>query len=400
MINMLNEQSISVTQLNEYVKMLVDSDELLQSVVVCGEISNFKNHYATGHLYFSLKDDKSLVKCVMFAGSASRLRFEPQNGMLVTVWGRVSVFPRDGAYQLYAGFMSPVGTGDQLASFEMLKAKLLNEGLFDTAAKKPIPKFPAKIGVVTSADGAAFRDILNILNRRWPVVDVELFPALVQGSGAAASVIKGIGYFNQKHDVDVIIIGRGGGSGEDLSAFNDESLARAIYASEIPIISAVGHETDVSISDFVADLRAPTPSAAAELAVPDINEYSDRMTVALSRATSAVKKQLDYYELKLTNLSRSPVLSNPVRYAEERENDLLFFEKRMESAFKINIKAAETDFTRLVSQLESLNPLSVLARGYSVVSKDNAIVASSSQLSSGDKIEMIFADGKVNATVD
>ena len=397
---MLNEQSISVTQLNEYVKMLVDSDELLQSVVVCGEISNFKNHYATGHLYFSLKDDKSLVKCVMFAGSASRLRFEPQNGMLVTVWGRVSVFPRDGAYQLYAGFMSPVGTGDQLASFEMLKAKLLNEGLFDTAAKKPIPKFPAKIGVVTSADGAAFRDILNILNRRWPAVDVELFPALVQGAGAAASVIKGIGYFNQKRDVDVIIIGRGGGSGEDLSAFNDESLARAIYASEIPIISAVGHETDVSISDFVADLRAPTPSAAAELAVPDINEYSDRMTVALSRATSAVKKQIDYYELKLTNLSRSPVLSNPVRYAEERENDLLFFEKRMESAFKINIKAAETDFTRLVSQLESLNPLSVLARGYSVVSKDNAIVASSSQLSSGDKIEMIFADGKVNATVD
>lgn len=397
---MLNEQSISVTQLNEYVKMLVDSDELLQSVVVCGEISNFKNHYATGHLYFSLKDDKSLVKCVMFAGSASRLRFEPQNGMLVTVWGRVSVFPRDGAYQLYAGFMSPVGTGDQLASFEMLKAKLLNEGLFDTAAKKPIPKFPAKIGVVTSADGAAFRDILNILNRRWPAVDVELFPALVQGAGAAASVIKGIGYFNQKRDVDVIIIGRGGGSGEDLSAFNDESLARAIYASEIPIISAVGHETDVSISDFVADLRAPTPSAAAELAVPDINEYSDRMTVALSRATSAVKKQLDYFELKLTNLSRSPVLSNPVRYAEERENDLLFFEKRMESAFKINIKAAETDFTRLVSQLESLNPLSVLARGYSVVSKDNVIVASSSQLSSGDKIEMIFADGKVNATVD
>ena len=400
MINMLNEQSISVTQLNEYVKMLVDSDELLQSVVVCGEISNFKNHYATGHLYFSLKDDKSLVKCVMFAGSASRLRFEPQNGMLVTVWGRVSVFPRDGAYQLYAGFMSPVGTGDQLASFEMLKAKLLNEGLFDTAAKKPIPKFPAKIGVVTSADGAAFRDILNILNRRWPAVDVELFPALVQGAGAAASVIKGIGYFNQKREVDVIIIGRGGGSGEDLSAFNDESLARAIYASEIPIISAVGHETDVSISDFVADLRAPTPSAAAELAVPDINEYSDRMTVALSRATSAVKKQLDYYELKLTNLSRSPVLSNPVRDAEERENDLLFFEKRMESAFKINIKAAETDFTRLVSQLESLNPLSVLARGYSVVSKDNAIVASSSQLMSGDKIEMIFADGKVNATVD
>ena len=397
---MLNEQSITVTQLNEYVKMLIDSDELLQTIVVCGEISNFKNHYATGHLYFTLKDDKSLVKCVMFAGSASRLKFEPQNGMLVTVWGRVSVFPRDGAYQLYAGFMSPLGVGDQLAAFEMLKEKLLKEGLFDSSIKKPIPMFPKKIGVVTSADGAALRDIMNILGRRWPVVEVELYPALVQGSGAAASVINGIKYFNQKCDADVIIIGRGGGSGEDLSAFNDESLARAIYDSDIPIISGVGHETDISISDFVADLRAPTPSAAAELSVPDINEYRDRIENAASRASIALKKQLDYYELKLKNLSGASVLSNPIRYAEERENDLLFFEKRMVSAFTINLNAAETDFTRLVSQLESLNPLAVLSRGYSMVRKNDTIIASGSHLSSGDKVELIFADGNVNATVD
>ena len=397
---MLNEQSITVTQLNEYVKMLIDSDELLQTVVVCGEISNFKNHYATGHLYFTLKDDKSLVKCVMFAGSASRLKFEPENGMLVTVWGRVSVFPRDGAYQLYAGFMSPLGAGEQLAAFEILKEKLLKEGLFDSSAKKPIPKFPKKIGVVTSADGAALRDILNILSRRWPVVDVELYPALVQGLGAAASLINGIRYFNQKDDTDIIIIGRGGGSGEDLSAFNDEALARAIYDSEIPIISAVGHETDISISDFVADLRAPTPSAAAELSVPDINEYCDRIENLLSRAAIALKKQLDYYELKLNNLSGSSVLSNPIRYAEERENDLLFFEKRMISAFKINLNASETDFTRLVSQLESLNPLAVLSRGYSMVRKNDSIIVSGAELSSGDKLELIFADGNVNATVD
>ena len=400
MIKMLNEQSITVTQLNEYVKMLIDSDELLQTVVVCGEISNFKNHYATGHLYFTLKDDKSLVKCVMFAGSASRLKFEPENGMLVTVWGRVSVFPRDGAYQLYAGFMSPLGAGEQLAAFEILKEKLLKEGLFDSSAKNPIPKFPKKIGVVTSADGAALRDILNILSRRWPVVDVELYPALVQGLGAAASLINGIRYFNQKDDTDIIIIGRGGGSGEDLSAFNDEALARAIYDSEIPVISAVGHETDISISDFVADLRAPTPSAAAELSVPDINEYCDRIENLLSRAAIALKKQLDYYELKLNNLSGSSVLSNPIRYAEERENDLLFFEKRMISAFKINLNASETEFTRLVSQLESLNPLAVLSRGYSMVRKNDSIIVSGAELSSGDKLELIFADGNVNATVD
>ncbi len=395
-----NEQSFTVSQLNEYVKMLIDSDELLQTVVVSGEISNFKNHYATGHLYFSLKDEKSLVKCVMFAGSAARLRFEPENGMQVTVWGRVSVFPRDGAYQLYAGFMSPSGAGDQHAAFEMLKNKLLNEGLFDNSQKLPIPHYPQKIGIVTSPTGAAVRDILNILNRRWPIAETELYPALVQGSGAVASLIDGIRYFNKTSDVDVIILGRGGGSGEDLSAFNDEALARAIFESQIPIISGVGHETDTSISDFVADLRAPTPSAAAELAVPDMDEYLARLSSALNRASSAMNKQIEYYALKLHSLSSSSVLKQPMRYLEERENDLIFFEKRIENAFNMQLKDSESGLFRLVARLEDLNPLSVLSRGFSIVRKKESVITSSSELTTGDRINLTFTDGTVNAVIE
>lgn len=396
----INEQSITVSQLNEYVKLLIDSDDLLQTVVVCGEISNFKNHYATGHMYFSLKDDKSLVKCVMFAGSASKLRFEPENGMQVTVWGRVSVFPRDGAYQLYAGFMSPNGAGEQQAAFEVLKNKLLKEGLFDTSVKKLIPKFPAKIGIVTSPTGAAVRDIMNVLHRRWPVAEIELFPALVQGSGAAKSLINGIRYFNQNADVDVIILGRGGGSGEDLSAFNDESLAREIFASTIPIISGVGHETDVSISDFVADLRAPTPSAAAELSVPDMNEYLDKLSSAQTRAANALKQQIEYYTLKLFNLSESRVLKQPVIYLEERENDLIFLDKRIETAFRMKVKDSESDFSHLVSRLDDLNPLSVLSRGFSMVRKQDSVITSVSEIANGDRISLTFSDGSVNAIVE
>ena len=394
------EQSITVSQLNEYVKMLIDSDELLQTVVVCGEISNFKNHYATGHMYFSLKDEKSLVKCVMFAGSASRLKFEPENGMQVTVWGRVSVFPRDGAYQLYVGYMTPIGAGGQHAAFEKLKNKLLNEGLFDSSAKKPIPKYPRRIGIVTSPTGAAIRDILNILGRRWPVADTELYPALVQGPGAVSSLIDGICYFNQNANVDVIILGRGGGSGEDLSAFNDESLARAVFASDIPIISGVGHETDISICDFVADLRAPTPSAAAEIAVPDMNEYLKRLSMAFSRTVNAINKRIEYYELRLNSLSSSPVLKQPMRYLDERQNDLIFFEKRIDSAYKMIYRESEATFSQLVSRLETLNPLSVLSRGYSMVSKEESVVTSSNDLKTGDKINLAFSDGSVKAIVE
>ena len=395
-----NERTITVTQLNEYVKALIDSDELLQTVVVSGEISNFKNHYATGHLYFSLKDEKSLVKCVMFARDASRLRFEPDNGAAVTVWGRISVFPRDGAYQLYVGFMSPSGIGDQYSSFEMLKNKLMNEVLFDSSYKNPIPEFPQRIGVVTSPTGAAVRDILNILGRRWPIAEINLYPALVQGAGAALSIERGINYFTDNDSADVIIVGRGGGSGEDLSAFNDERVARAIFRSHIPIISAVGHETDVSISDFVADLRAPTPSAAAELAVPDMNEYLGTMMLMLSRAKSIVSKQVELYEIKLSALSTSAVLSEPEKYLQLRETDLRNYCLRLENAFKFKLTDSGASFSRLVSRLDDLNPLSVLSRGYTVVKKEDSLMRSSTELSKGDCIDIIFADGTVKAVID
>ncbi len=396
---MTNQQALSVSQLNEYVKMLIDSDELLQTAVVCGEISNFKNHYATGHLYFSLKDEKSAVKCVMFARDAARLRFEPENGMTVTVWGRVSVFPRDGAYQLYAGFMSPLGLGEQHAAFEFLKNKLMNEGLFDSSRKKDIPLFPYKVGVVTSPTGAAVRDILNILHRRWPVAEVEVFPALVQGSGAAKSLCRGIEHFNAKNDTDVIIIGRGGGSGEDLSAFNDETLARTIADSHIPVISAVGHETDISISDFVADLRAPTPSAAAELAVPDMNEYLKRLSSLLGRSKGLISKNIEYNESRLRTLQNSAVLSKPIRYIEARENELLYFEKQIDSAYRQIIAECEAQLSGNIGRLDALNPLSVLSRGYSMVRKNGSVVTGASGLKQGDEITLTFSDGDARAVI-
>ncbi len=396
----INQQALSVTQLNEYVKMLIDSDEVLQTAAVCGEISNFKNHYATGHLYFTLKDERSAVKCVMFARDAQRLKFEPENGVTVTVWGRVSVFPRDGAYQLYVGFMSSVGLGDQFSAFERLKKKLLDEGLFDTSRKKPIPEYPAKVAIITSATGAAIRDILNILERRWPIAEVELYPALVQGVGAVKSLCSGLIYFNERRDADVIIIGRGGGSGEDLNAFNDERLARAIACSEIPVISAVGHETDISISDFVADLRAPTPSAAAELAVPDVIAYIQHMRSLSDRARGLVTKTIDNCENRLNVLARSSVLSDPLRSTDIKESELLYVEQRLHSSFKNIITNSESIFASGIAKLNALNPLNVLTRGYAIVEKDNTAVISVNALNDGDKISLTFVDGKIDASVE
>lgn len=394
-----NEQAFSVTQLNEYVKMLIDSDEILQSAAVCGEISNYKHHYATGHLYFTLKDERSAVKCVMFARDASRLRFEPENGMTVTAWGRVSVFPRDGAYQLYIGFMSPSGLGEQYYAFEMLKQKLSAEGLFDSARKKALPRFPRKIGIVTSPTGAAVRDLYNVLTRRWPVAQIELYPALVQGSGAALSLRKGIEYFDSKNEVDVVILGRGGGSGEDLSAFNDEALARAIAASAIPIISAVGHETDVSISDFVADLRAPTPSAAAELAVPDMREYSAAISAQLARIKGIVSQRIEFGEAGLKTLSESSVLKSPERYFDIKFNELDHLSERLSDKYGDILNSSGSRFASLVAKLDALSPLSVLSRGYSIATKDDKTVSSVNELSSGDELELIFNDGKVDVRV-
>lgn len=394
-----NEQAFSVTQLNEYVKMLIDSDEILQTAAVCGEISNFKHHYATGHLYFTLKDDRSAVKCVMFARDAARLKFEPENGMTVTAWGRVSVFPRDGAYQLYIGFMSPTGLGEQYYAFEMLKQKLASEGLFDAGRKKIIPKFPKKIGIITSPTGAAVRDLYNVLTRRWPVVEIELFPALVQGSGAASSLRKGVEYFDSKDDIDVVIIGRGGGSGEDLSAFNDEALARSIAASRIPVISAVGHETDISISDFVADLRAPTPSAAAELAVPDMGEYNAILNSLLGRIKSISSQKLDFCESRLKTLSESSVLKSPERYFDIKFTELGYIAEKLDDKYGDIIKSSGSRFSSLVAKLDALSPLSVLSRGYSITNKGDKAVSSVNEVSSGDDLVLIFNDGKVDVTV-
>lgn len=396
---MNNEQTFSVTQLNEYVKMLIDSDEILQTAAVFGEISNFKHHYATGHLYFTLKDERSSIKCVMFARDASRLKFKPENGMTVTAWGRVSVFPRDGAYQLYVGFMSPSGLGEQYYAFELLKQKLSAEGLFDSSKKKNIPKFPKKIGIITSPTGAAVRDLYNVLTRRWPVAEIELYPALVQGSGAAVSLRKGVEYFNSKNDADVVILGRGGGSGEDLSAFNDELLARAIAASNIPIISAVGHETDVSISDFVADLRAPTPSAAAELAVPDIVEYNTFLLSQLGRIKGIVSQRLEFGESRLKTLSSSSVLKSPERYFDIKFGELDRLTERLTDKYDDILKANGSKFSSLIAKLDALSPLSVLSRGYSITTKDNKSVSSVKEISSGDDLVLLFNDGKVDVKV-
>lgn len=394
-----NEQAFSVTQLNEYVKMLIDSDEILQTAAVCGEISNFKHHYATGHLYFTLKDDRSAVKCVMFARDASRLKFEPDNGMTVTAWGRVSVFPRDGAYQLYVGFMSPSGLGEQYYAFEMLKQKLASEGLFDASRKKKIPKFPKKIGIITSPTGAAVRDLFNVLTRRWPIVEIELFPALVQGSGAAASLKKGIEYFDSKDDIDVVIIGRGGGSGEDLSAFNDEALARSIAASRVPVISAVGHEIDVSISDYVADLRAPTPSAAAEFAVPDMQEYNAILASHLGRIKGIVSRKIEFGESRLKTLSGSSVLRSPEKYFDIKFTELDHLAERLGDKYDDIIKTNSSKFLSLVAKLDALSPLSVLSRGYSITNKGDKAVSSVAEISSGDDLTLIFNDGKADVKV-
>ncbi len=395
---MMND-AFSVTGLNEYVKALIDSDEILQAVAVCGEISNFKNHYATGHLYFTLKDEKSLIKCVMFARDASKLRFEPQNGMTVSVWGRVSVFPRDGAYQLYAGFMSPIGIGDKHASFEMLKAKLLEEGLFDTAKKKPIPSYPRRIGIVTSPTGAAIRDMVNILGRRWPIAEVELYPALVQGTSAPMSLCEGIEYFNRHNNVDVIIVGRGGGSGEDLDAFNSEMLARTIFASGIPVVSAVGHETDTSISDYVADLRAPTPSAAAELVAPNMSDYSLKLSSVLGTIRGIVAKDIENKERLLGALARSKVLTNPLSSIEIREDELAYLSQKLDSLYRGVLSEKESVFGKSIAKINTLNPLAVLSRGYSIVQKNGTVISSVLEVGVGDIVSVRLGDGEISAEV-
>ena len=394
-------QMISVSELNEYLRMSMDSDPILCNIFVRGEISNFTNHYKTGHFYFSLKDDGALVRAVMFRSYASRLAFLPENGMKVILHGRVSVFPRDGQYQIYVDDMQPDGLGTLRLAFEQLRRKLEGEGLFDPARKRSLPQIPSRIGVITSPTGAAVRDILQILGRRYPAATPILYPALVQGSGAPASLIAGLDCFARHVPVDLIIIGRGGGSEEDLFAFNDEALARAVAASPVPVISAVGHETDFTICDFVADLRAPTPSAAAELAVPDVATLQGTLLAAENRLTALIKARLTEARATVARLAEAGALSSPRYYLEEKRLNVAFLERALMAATERRVTASRNAFTALCAKLETLDPLRVLTRGYAAVfDPDNRPVTRAEGLSKGDRLYIRFADKTANVTVD
>ena len=390
----------SVSEINEYVRMLLDSDPRLRRVWLRGEISNFTNHYKTGHFYFSLKDEGALVRAVMFRGNAQKLRFLPENGMKVILHGRVSVFPRDGQYQIYVDDIQPDGVGALYLAYEQMRRKLEAEGLFDPARKRPLPRFPKKIGVITAPTGAAVRDILHILGRRWPLAEPVLYPALVQGVGAPATLIAGLRYFEEKVPVDVIILGRGGGSAEDLFAFNDEGLARAVADCEIPVISAVGHETDFTICDFVADLRAPTPSAAAELAVPDVLEIRGALLGTARALYTGITGHLAQLRAKVAYLSGADALRSPRYYLEDRRMAVSFLESRLLAAQEQKTGRARADFSALCAKLQALSPLRVLSRGYAAVFDElNVPVTSGKQLAIGQSVSIRFADGIVDATV-
>lgn len=391
---------ITVSQLNFYIKSLFDSDVNLSYIFLSGEISNFTNHYRTGHLYMTLKDANASVKAVMFRSSASRLKFVPENGMKVIVKGRVSVFERDGQYQVYIDDMQPDGAGALTIAFEQLKAKLQKRGLFDLEAKKPIPKFPRKIGVVTSPTGAAIQDIRNIVFRRFPSAEIILYPVLVQGDGAAQQIADAIEYFNQNDLVNVLIVGRGGGSIEDLWAFNEEIVAYAIYNSIIPVISAVGHETDFTISDFVADLRAPTPSAAAELAVPDKAELLNNLNFLLKHCNQAMADILSGKRNELEYITSSVYLKNPLMLIRQKQMQFDSVTSRIRNAALLTLAEEKTRFAKAASALDSLNPFKVLARGYSVVTDaDGKIISASKDIKKDDIINIKFSKGNAECIV-
>lgn len=389
---------LTVTQLNNYAKSVVEQDVTLSNVFVIGEISNFVDHYRSGHLYMSIKDNQSVISAVMFAGNASRLKFKPENGMSVIIRGRVSIYERDGRYQLYIDDMQPDGVGALAIAFEQMKDKLSKAGLFDVEHKMRIPEIPEKIGVISSPTGAAVQDVLNVLNRRFPVAEIVFAGVQVQGDNAAPTIIDAIKKLN-KTDVDVIIIARGGGSAEDLWPFNDEKLAYAIYDSQIPIISGVGHETDFTICDFVADLRAPTPSAAAELAVPDIREQKYYMSTLRSDLDNTIENHIKEKQYNLEQLTKSTVLKNPEKIIENCELYLDSLITKINMNFKDIFTKNSSDFAMLCSKLESLSPLKVLARGYSITKKDNNVIINSKDLSEGDSISIQFADGNAKAKI-
>ena len=390
---------ITVTDLNKYIKSKIDSDEMLNNVLVKGEISNFKNHY-TGHMYFTLKDENSLIKCVMFKTYTTHLSFMPKDGMKVIILGSVSVFERDGVYQVYAKAMKQDGLGSLYEAYEKLKAKLSGEGLFDESHKKKIPFMPKTIGVLTSNTGAVIRDIINVSTRRNPNVHIRLYPVPVQGAGAAEKIAEGIEFMNKNNLADVLIIGRGGGSLEDLWPFNEEIVARAIYNSKIPIISAVGHETDFTIADFVADLRAPTPSAAAELAVANIDDVKSTLFLYNTRYKNALKKKLQLMRLSYEKCMARQAFKNPTQKINEQYIVIDMKVKAMQNKIQLKLKEERTKFIKQVSKLDTLSPLKTLARGYSIVTdSSNKIIKSVKDLKENQNINIRLADGEKQAKV-
>ena len=390
---------LSITQLNEYIRGRMDSDPLLAQVAVRGEISNYKQ-YPSGHHYFTLKDEGSALRCVMFKGNAMRLRFRPENGMKIIAMGKVSVYPRDGAYQLYCAAMTMDGVGDLYAAFEQLKKKLAAQGLFDPAHKKPLPRYPGTIGIITSSAGAAVHDMLRILRKRYPLSKIRLLPVRVQGAEAPGEIAAAIGYANHYHLADLLIVGRGGGSIEDLWAFNDEQVAYAIYHSEIPVISAVGHEPDVTISDYVADLRAATPSNAAELAVPDQDALRQSLDAMSNAMASSLNRQVKAARQHLLVLSASPALQSPTGYLEQRNQSVELLKNRLVAAQNQNITRARQRYIAQISKLEAMSPLKVLTRGYSMVQTEREeVVRSVSQVALGERIQVRLSDGTLSATV-
>ena len=388
----------SVSDVNRYLKDLLAGKPLLQGISVRGEISNFKQ-YPSGHCYFTLKDTNSALKCVMFRSRAQYLRFLPQNGMQVVAGGSIAVYERDGVYQLYVDSLIPEGTGDLALAFEQLKEKLAAEGLFDPARKQPLPAFPKKIGVVTSSAGAVLRDIYRVSKRRWPGIQLVLYPVQVQGEGAAEQIARGIDFFAEEYAVDVIIAGRGGGSMEDLWAFNEEPVVRAIAACPVPLISAVGHETDFTLADFAADVRAATPSQAAELAVPDRSEVMRQVENLTGQLTRQVQRELALRRQRLEGLLNSRVMREPQSMLAERRQRLDFLLAGLQRTAKAELQGKQHKLGLILNRLAAINPAAVLGRGYGIVTKQDKLVSSIQSVEIDDELQLTFTDGRVQAKV-
>lgn len=390
---------LTVTQVNTYIKALLDESAPLRNIYISGEISNFTHYYRTGHLYFTLKDESSQLKAVMFSSNASRLRFQAENGMKVICRGRISVYSKSGEYQLYVDDMQPDGVGALSLAFEQLKKKLSQEGLFDEVHKKPIPPFPSKIGVATSNIGAAVEDIKNITARRYPLAEIIICPTVVQGENAPADIVRSIKMLDGFDGIDVIILGRGGGSAEDLWAFNSEEVARAVFACETPIVSAVGHETDFTICDFVSDLRAPTPSAAAELVCPDINKLYSDLSVKKNALDFYITNRIETLEQDLCDITQNGAFADAESFFAAYQDNLEVLSERLNDAFSFTIDDKENKFLNASARLEALSPLSVLMRGYCVASKNGKAVKSKKDIKKDDELTLRFADGRVDISV-